>query len=141
VIIQTLNPDHYALTTASMHDFEGFYQKEVETRKELGLPPFGRLALIRISSEKEEDAEKHSDSAAEILNSLAKSFPPGEAEVLGPAPSPFYQLAGRWRQQIMLRTSSVQGRLRILKSFAGPFRRKLPKELILTVDVDPYHMM
>ena len=52
VVIQTLNPDHYAIQLAAGHDYEGFYRKEIEFRKWLRYPPFRRLCK-RHSAERE----------------------------------------------------------------------------------------
>ena len=46
VLIQTLNPDHYAVSRAAAHDFAGFYQEELEFRREAWYPPFAHLASL-----------------------------------------------------------------------------------------------
>ena len=46
VVIQTLNPDHYAIRFAAAQDYEGFYQKEIEFRKWLRYPPFAAFANV-----------------------------------------------------------------------------------------------
>ncbi len=50
VIFQTWAPDHYAIRPAAAHDYERFYAEERSLRERLRYPPFGRLALVRISS-------------------------------------------------------------------------------------------
>jgi primosomal protein N' (replication factor Y) len=141
VIIQSLNPDHYAIVAAARHDFLAFYDKEIAIREELSLPPFGRLALLRFISSDEKEADTLSETAATILKPLLLGLPEGEAEALGPAPSPVSKLKDRHRRQIMLRTISVKTRHRILKSFIPAFRKKLPKGFTFTVDIDPYHLI
>ncbi|MBT8443870.1 MAG: primosomal protein N', partial [Gammaproteobacteria bacterium] len=46
VLVQTYNPDHYAIELAARHDYEAFAEKELEERALLGLPPDRRAALI-----------------------------------------------------------------------------------------------
>ena len=46
VLIQTINPDHYAIQCAAAQDYEGFYAKEIEFRRLMSYPPFGALANI-----------------------------------------------------------------------------------------------
>jgi primosomal protein N' (replication factor Y) len=123
VVIQTLNPDHYAIVAAAKHDFMTFYQKEIEIRKDLSLPPVGRLALLRFSGKQEEEVERLAEEAATMLSPLLLRLPKGEAEIMGPAPSPVEKLKERHRWQIMLRTDSVRARHAILKSFAAEFRK------------------
>ena len=44
VLIQTYSPDHYSITAAAAHDYEGFYKNEMRVRRALGYPPFSHLA-------------------------------------------------------------------------------------------------
>jgi primosomal protein N' (replication factor Y) len=63
VIIQTFNPDHYALRHAQNHDYKSFYTEEIDFRKALQYPPFGRIINLRLSSIKKdaliEEAQHH----------------------------------------------------------------------------------
>ena len=51
VVIQTLNPDHYAIRFAAAQDYEGFYQKEIEFRKWLRYPPFSAFANVIVRAD------------------------------------------------------------------------------------------
>ena len=63
-MIQTLNPDHYAIRLAAEQDYEGFYRKEIEFRKWLRYPPFAALANVLVRAEKQEDAMRCSAELA-----------------------------------------------------------------------------
>ena len=54
VIIQTFNPDHYAIQYTKNHDYIGFYNKEMFIRRELKYPPFYYICYIRISGKDRE---------------------------------------------------------------------------------------
>ncbi|MBV9444211.1 MAG: primosomal protein N', partial [Acidobacteriaceae bacterium] len=56
VVIQTLNPDHYAIQFAAAQDYEGFYNKEISFRKWLRWPPFGACANVLVRAERQEEA-------------------------------------------------------------------------------------
>ena len=56
VLIQTINPEHYAVRFASEQNYEGFYQKEIQFRKLMRYPPFAALANVLVRSQKQEDA-------------------------------------------------------------------------------------
>ncbi|HOK55242.1 MAG TPA: primosomal protein N', partial [Armatimonadota bacterium] len=58
VIIQTFNPDHYAITTAAAHDYEGFYEQEIALRAESGYPPFSSMVNLVASDENEAEARR-----------------------------------------------------------------------------------
>jgi primosomal protein N' (replication factor Y) len=170
VIIQTLNPAHYALVAASAHDYMGFFQDELSIRESLSLPPLGRLALLRFSGVEEGDVSEAAGRAFQALDALVRKGDPGEFEILGPAPSPINKLKDRYRYQIMLRSKTVKARHQVLAAFLGPFRKALAKgfskglpkdkdkdkdkpkdkdkskaktkeKISLIVDVDPYHLL
>jgi primosomal protein N' (replication factor Y) len=142
VIIQTLNPGHYALLAASQNDYLGFFRNEMEIRESLSLPPLGRLALLRFSGPEEGPLAEMADNARAGLERLTRIGAPGEFEILGPAPSPITRLKGLYRYQIMLISKTVRGRHQVLVAFLAPFRKALAKtKIAMTVDVDPYHLM
>ncbi len=58
VIVQTWQPEHYALQAAAGHDYEKLYAREVETREPLLYPPFSRLVLVRVEGKKERETEE-----------------------------------------------------------------------------------
>jgi len=102
VILQTYHPENEAIRAASTHDFRAFYQSELRHRRELGYPPFLRLArlLLRGTS-----LERVQDEAARLGSRLrraaARSGQP--VEVLGPTPCFFTRQRGWLRWQIVLR--------------------------------------
>ncbi len=48
VVLQTFQPEHYAIQAASRHDYAGFYARELEERRQLGYPPFSRLVRLEL---------------------------------------------------------------------------------------------
>jgi primosomal protein N' (replication factor Y) len=141
VIIQTLNPGHYALASAQKHDYLGFFESEIALRRELGYPPFARLALIRLSGKAEARVSEAAEAVAQEGRKLLEGFPAEEMEILGPAPSPTARLRERYRYQIMLRSVTAKERHRTLKAWLPAARKIIPKEVAFSVDVDPYHLL
>jgi primosomal protein N' (replication factor Y) len=141
VLIQTVNPEHYALLAAKDHDYEGFYAEEVSHRQKMGYPPFGRLALIRLIGPEERPTEELAEKAAQLGREIGKKLAVPNLEVLGPAPAPIARLRGRFRFQTLIRADDHPGRSRFLGVWLPLVRKSLPKTVALTVDVDPYHMM
>jgi primosomal protein N' (replication factor Y) len=141
VVIQTLNPGHYSVTAACSHDYLSFYRAEAGMRRELGLPPFGRLALLRFTGADEARTEAAAAGAAETLRGLVEARPDGDFLLLGPAPSPVDRLKARYRFQMMLRAGTSAARGEVLAAFAPLCRKRLPKTVAFSVDVDPYHLL
>ena len=102
VIVQTYNPDHYAIQTSSSINFQEMAYKELEYRKKLKYPPYYRLAVIQISSLKKEAAQQTAHGLLKELSKI-KAIP---FECLGPAPEPIFKLRSRYRYQLLIKSSS-----------------------------------
>jgi primosomal protein N' (replication factor Y) len=74
VLIQTINPDHYAVHFAAAQNYEGFYEKEIHFRKVMRYPPFSALANILVRSEKQDQAMAMSAALAAILSAAPEGF-------------------------------------------------------------------
>ena len=144
VIIQTFNPDHYALVTATSHDYQSFFVKERELRKQLGYPPFSHLACLRIfgnSKSKTADAAQRLNLG--IRGILAKWPKRGkEIQVLGPVEAPISKLKGKHRWQILLKSGSSSLLHHLLNKIESIAKRDLQSSGVrLILDVDPYQML
>jgi primosomal protein N' (replication factor Y) len=136
VVIQTLNPDHYAITLATEHDYEAFYRKEIEFRKWLRYPPYAALANVVLRSEKQEEALRFSTELERIL----KPAPEG-VKVLGPAEAPVAKVKAEYRYQLLLKASKrtvLREVLAQLRTYAAD--RNWPATS-LVIDMDPLSLM
>jgi primosomal protein N' (replication factor Y) len=136
VVVQTINPDHYAIRMAAAQDFEAFYEKELQFRKLMRYPPFSALANILVRSEKQEDALRMS---AEIEHWMLPS--PEGMKVLGPAEAPVPRLKNEFRYQILLKAAHrkvLNETLHRLRSFA---LEKKWSPTALVIDVDPLSLL
>jgi primosomal protein N' (replication factor Y) len=138
VLVQTLQPEHYSLRAARQHDFQGFAQRELASRRGLAYPPFSRLILLRIEGEQATEVERIATQAATALRELAGR----DFGVLGPAPAPIERLRQRYRRQILLRGRSGS-KLRHAAATVAEKLRDLARQrdVRLIIDVDPQHML
>jgi primosomal protein N' (replication factor Y) len=138
VVIQTFNPNHYAIRRAQEHDYVGFYEDELPLRRELGYPPFSRLIGLHFSSLKKEEGKKAVAEIGKRAREMAGTIAGGKADVIGPAESPLARLRGRYRWQMLLRGKESRP-LHLLaeKLMEGAERNGLE----IRVDVDPVHFM
>jgi len=130
VIIQTRQPDHPAIRFAETMDYRGFAEEELLNRKELGYPPYGRMAQLIFSGKKEAVVETE---AQEFLVWVG-SFPFSKTvAALGPAPAAHARRAGKARVQILLKGDGEDftQAVAVVKSYR-------PKHGVkLLIDVDP----
>jgi primosomal protein N' (replication factor Y) len=134
VMIQTRNPDHPAVDLARQHDVATFLERELANRRELGYPPYARLALIRV------DAVDLARAQAEAtrLATLARAAARPTVRLLGPSPAPIARLRGRYRFHFMLRCTD-RGALR--DALLAVARATIDRRIRVAIDVDPVSML
>ncbi len=139
VIIQTLNPAHYALLRVREHDYEGFFRDEIPLRRSLAYPPFARIVNIHVSSL---DGDRGRESVGEMkrmADALAGAGSgSGKIEVIGPAESPIARIRGRYRWQLLFKgedSRALHGAARAILA------RRWPGGLDVKADVDPLNFM
>ena len=138
VVVQSLAPDHYSISRATAHDFTGFYAEELEYRREAGYPPFAHLAALIFSGNSEALVEKEAQASAALLRKLRKEMR-SRVEILGPATGILAKIRGRYRWQILLKST---GRT-FLHQLLGAFKdtHKLPATVRLAIDIDPVDLL
>lgn len=135
VVIQTYCPDHYALKAVADRDDRGFYNEELKQRREHLFPPFADMVNLIVSSPIESQAR---DGAVALVKTLASSE--DGLSVYGPMPASIARIAGRYRQQVVIKGTNREvmvGKLRELLSTAAG----LPASVRVTVDVDPVSLL
>ena len=103
VIIQTYAPDHFAIAAAAAHDYESFYQSEMQLRSRLDYPPFGRLARLTVSRTTATEADREAHRMVHELLRLRAATPGAIAQVIGPTPANPARRRNLWRRQILLK--------------------------------------
>jgi primosomal protein N' len=103
VILQTYQPDHYAVQFAARHDVDGFYAHEMASRQQLGYPPYRRLARVVIKAEQESRAGAEAAAAADLLRARLRTLDLGATEIIGPAPCFFRRVNTVYRWHLLLR--------------------------------------
>ncbi|HHT9139183.1 MAG TPA: replication restart helicase PriA [Candidatus Tripitaka californicus] len=144
VVVQTFNPRQYAILAAAAHDYEGFADRELEYRRELGYPPFGYMARIVLVGQKEERVKDRAQKLAEALRQVAsipgglltKVTTPG-VEVVGPAPAPIPRIKNQFRWQLSLRSPHSEAIKELLEGIPGGTTGGVR----ITIDIDPYSML
>ena len=133
VFVQSFTPFHPAIQCARRHDFEGFYQQEIEFREQLKYPPLSRMALLTLKGRNEEKVKFSADYLKQELDKAVGDLK--DLVVAGPAPAPLLRAETYYRYQIMLRTQRMAT---LSQRLAGLVRSlTLPEDVSLSVDVDP----
>jgi primosomal protein N' (replication factor Y) len=139
VIVQTRQPAHVAIQSAANHDVRAFLARELLDRREVGYPPFARLALVRIEAMDEDEARAAAQRIAEEARST-RAAAARLVDVLGPSAAPIARLRGRYRFRVMLRAKE-RGPLRATTAHVIQLVEQLPATVRVVVDVDPVSML
>ena len=135
VYVQSLTPFSPSIQFARHHDYEGFWEQEIEFRQQCEFPPFVHLVLIQIRSEHQRRAEF---SAETLHRRLEEQLEAGT--ILHPAvPAPIERTKNYYRFQIMARTRSILRLSRDVKTVLENLT--FPEDVFVTVDVDPYQLL
>ncbi len=133
VIIQTYSPQHPVIEAVQGYKYESFIETELEQRAQLNYPPYGRLILLRLSAVDGAVVEHTAQELADWLMEASSDY-----EILGPAPASIMRVARRYRWQILLKFPPDVS----VKLFdMNQLRERCPKDVSLTIDVDPMNMM
>ncbi len=137
VIVQAFTPFHPAIQYARRHDFEGFYDQEVEFRKELKYPPISRAAMLTLRGRNEDKVMLSAEYLRKELDKKVSAL--GPIVIAGPAPAPLLKAEAFYRYQIMLRGRNMS---RLSKWLATIVEDFTPAEDVrVTVDIDPMNLV
>lgn len=133
VVVQAFSPFAPAIQYARRHDFEGFYEQEIEFRRELNYPPLSRLAMLTLRGRNEEKVALCADYLKQEIEKETSKL--ADVTISGPAPAPLYKAETYYRHQLTLRSKQMT---RLSRTLAGLNERiKLPEDVLLMIDIDP----
>ena len=142
VLIQTFNMKNEVIQKTIENNYEGYYEHELQMRRLLNYPPFGRLIVIVLSSKDELKLENKTKEFYEILQqNIRQVINVYENEMLSePFKAPIYKINGRYRNQIFIKFNREN--INKIKKIIRQIVNKLDyKDVRISIDVDPINMM
>lgn len=141
-IIQTYLPSHHAIDAVARHDNEIFRSEELLYRTSLGFPPAVRLIVLHISGVHEATVEQAARAWTTALSGAAKNMPAAESvTILGPVRPPVPRMRGRYRRQIVIKSSPSFNAVLAIRSTLADLETLYPRRTVkFDVDVDPIDM-
>lgn len=131
VVIQTYNPEHYAVRAAARHDYEAFYAEEITYRQELGYPPFAALVKLTVQGAQEARARRQAEEAAASLRCALGDT----ASVVGPFPAPVAKISDIFRMHILIKADRVDEAAAAVRALG------LEQRGDVSVDVNPLSVL
>lgn len=132
VIIQTFNPDHYAIQYTKKHDYLGFYNKEMFIRRELKYPPFYYICYLKISGKDSDYIYGEVNKIKKVLeNKLENTI------ILGPSPCTIFKLNNIYRYGIILKYKKEDNLREVLDKIIDHYKDN--SKLKLDINFNPSH--
>ena len=140
VIIQTMQPNHYAIRLAAEHGYHEFVKQETNIRDTVSFPPFTRLVSIRVEGASEAGVRKY---AAEIAQDAGKwcrnEGAARSVQILGPAPAPIEKLKDTYRWHLLVKSNQITKLHDLIRYIQSHHSQRAKEKLI--IDVDPDNML
>ncbi len=147
-VIQTYQPEHYAVVHAAEQNYEGFYGEEIIYREMVGYPPVSNMLAVQVFSKTEEAGfamagrlagevkEKHVKSQE---NTGAQMLP---LQLIGPAPATIGRINDIFRFVFYVKSAKYGKLVEIKDMLEEELRRQPPAgELTVQFDFNPIHIM
>ena len=137
VIIQTFNPDHYAIKLAKKQDYEHFYAYEMRVRHAGNYPPYFYTVLISVASKNEQNAAREAFRIKKQLQSHLHS----ETIILGPTPSAISRLKNQYYYQILVKYKKEDNLNNLLHQIQDSAQKVKKYGLNIYIDNEPERIM
>ncbi|OAQ06245.1 primosomal protein N' [Ligilactobacillus aviarius] len=137
VLIQTYNPDHYAIQYAQRQDYEHFFGKEMQVRHQGGYPPYYYTIQITASARTEADAaQKMFQIRGEVVNYLSQ-----KAVILGPTPQSIMRINNRYYYQLVIKYKNEPQLEKYLQNLLLTSQKEERNGLQIVIDRDPMNFI
>ena len=130
VIVQTYDPTHYAVEAAAAQDYQAFYDRELEFRRDQGNPPFHRLVRMVYTHTVAEACRREAERMGRALRRRMHARGRADLDLIGPAPAFPQRVRGKYRWHLVLRGRRIHELVETLPAVQG-----------WTLDVDPVTVM
>lgn len=137
VIVQTFNPDHYAIKLAQHHDYEHFFQMEMNIRHRGKYPPYFYTLQISVSHEEEAQAAKAIVNIAQFLKpNLDKN-----SIVLGPTPKSIARMNRKYYYQLVIKYKQDTQLHQLLTQMMDQIQKQSRHGVQISIDPEPQNFI
>lgn len=132
-VIQTYQPEHYAVVHAAAQDYEGFYNEELLYREILEYPPVSHMMAVQIYAGEEENAKQLAERLANVVKSMVS--------VIGPAPASIGRINDIFRFVFYVKHPKYDKLVQIKDILEEKLQIWQPRQETVQFDFDPVNTM
>ncbi|MFL0195968.1 primosomal protein N' [Clostridium sp. WILCCON 0269] len=139
VIVQTYNPENYSIRCAASNDYKGFYEEEINIRKNMQYPPFVELLLINMSSKNEDILIKNIQNVGIFLKNMWEKN--DKITILGPCPCEISKIKELYRWQIILKGKIGLNNAQNIRKTVYHLLKDVYNDIRVSIDINPNNML
>jgi primosomal protein N' (replication factor Y) len=148
IAVQTFIPNNYLLQYTASHNTKGFYEKELEIRKEYGYPPYARIIALKLIDKNIETLKETASNLKKIIagiveTNISSGNFANNISILGPSPCPLEKIKNDFRYQLILKApppaAGLHRLIDMLRADARLYKKFSSGKI--AVDVDPDVLM
>ncbi len=150
-VIQTYQPDHYAITCAAAQDYESFYEEEILYRELSGYPPAAHMLAVQIYGKEEENVKQLAQGLTDVVKSNMDFLSERQKEqsghfnkeiqVLGPAPANISKINDIYRYVFYVKHGEYDTLVNVKDRVEETLRQWQPRQLSIQFDFDPVNIL
>ena len=138
-IIQTYNPENFAIDLVKTHDYRSFYKKTISERQTMWYPPYSEMICIRFSGDSNDVTRKGAFMFREAFGDINKI--PEKLAILGPIPSGVSRIKGKYRWQILIKCENADlFNQRLTAATSAVKNDNLLKDVQIQIDKNPMNI-
>ena len=138
VIIQTYNPENFAIQCAKEQDYKKFYETEISLREQLKYPPFNDIILINFNSLIENEIKQVS---LDVYKYLVENLNLEEFKIMKPMPSPIDRIQNYYRWRMIIKGNMTTDANNVFNDCLKQIYNKNYKNTRISFDVNPNSMI
>lgn len=142
-VIQTYQPEHYAVVYAAAQDYEGFYQEEILYRELSGYPPAAHMLAVQIYAKAEENGKELAERLADVVKSMTENDEQAEGKLLvvGPAPAAIGKINDIFRFVFYVKYKNYDKLVQVKDILEEKLQLWQPKWETVQFDFDPMNTL
>lgn len=132
VVIQTYQPDNYAIIHAGNQDYDGFYNEEIEYRDISDYPPVGHMLSVQFYARTEQEVMDYAKKVADNISGFMKT-----SVIIGPASAVIAKIKDIYRAVFYIKDSQVEEIIRLRDIIEKQYDTFDKKRISIQFDIDP----
>lgn len=131
-VIQTYQPEHYAVVHAANQDYESFYEEEILYRELSGYPPAAHMLAVQIFAKMEESGKVLAKRLADVVKSMGLQI-----QVMGPSSAAIGKINDIFRFVFYVKSENYDTLIQIKDVLEEKWKEWQPKWESVQFDFDP----